>query len=70
MTYALAILWFVVGYVTAIRQCVKRIEREKSVRDSYKWQLGKRATTPEAYRETAQSYFKLPYDQRGDANGN
>ena len=27
-------------------------------------------TTPEAYRETAQSYFKLPYDQRGDANGN
>lgn len=33
-------------------------------------QLEKQATTPEAYRETAQSYFKLPYDQRGDANGN
>ena len=27
-------------------------------------------TTPEAYQLQAQSYFKLPYNQRGDAHGN
>lgn len=70
MNYALVILWFAVGYTVATRQYLKKIEREQAIRDRYKWQLGKVATTPEAYRETAQSYFKLPYDQRGDDNAN
>ena len=70
MNYALVIIWFVAGYTVATKHYLKKIEREQAIRDRYKWQLGKRATTPEAYREIAQSYFKLPYDQRGDANGN
>jgi hypothetical protein len=70
MNYALVIVWFAVGYTVATRRYLKKIEREQAIRARYKWQLGKRATTPKAYRETAQSYFKLPYDQRGDANGN
>jgi len=70
MNYALVIIWFAVGYTVATRQYLKKIEREQAIRDRYKWQLGKVATTPEAYRETAQSYFKLPYDQRGDDNAN
>ena len=70
MNYALVIVWFAVGYTVATRQYLKKIEREQAIRDRYKWQLGKVATTPEAYRETAQSYFKLPYDQRGDDNAN
>jgi hypothetical protein len=43
MTYAIAIVWFAVGYTVATSQYLKKIEREQAIRDRYKWQLGKRA---------------------------
>ncbi len=43
MNYALALIWFAVGYTVATRQYLKKIEREQAIRDRYKWQLGKRA---------------------------
>ena len=43
MTYAVAIIWFAVGYTVATSQYLKKIEREQAIRDRYKWQLGKGA---------------------------